>query len=89
MNWRDSRGAAVALKPPMVPDSARLFRSHPKAIDLNERFHAELRAKRRNRGWGEDWTHCTECDRDPNCMNCGGEGGWPASATRFDGGEAE
>jgi hypothetical protein len=36
-------------------------------------------------GWGRDWITCPECiGMDDCCMECGGEGGWPASASRFD-----
>lgn len=39
----------------------------------------------RNRaGWGADWTDCVCGGEVADCPECDGEGGWPASATRFD-----
>lgn len=34
-------------------------------------------------GWGDDWIICLDCG-GTGCGECDGEGGWPASATRFD-----
>jgi hypothetical protein len=35
-------------------------------------------------GWGDLWHFCPICDGDPDCQECGGEGGWPSTATRYD-----
>ena len=45
--------------------------------------------------WGEDWTVCDMCGGEGEvaemgtfshveCQECGGEGGWPSTATRHD-----
>jgi hypothetical protein len=46
-------------------------------------------------GWGEDWIVCDWCGGEGDsdemvifsqsmCFQCGGEGGWPSTATRYD-----